>query len=103
MVELHEITSEADRNLFHDRDVLIDAVFGYGLSRPAEGIYAQVINCINATDAVRVAVDMPSGLQADKPSSGPIVKWSPIGRTATSSPSSPMSCISRKRQVSPAK
>lgn len=74
LVELHEITSEADRNLFQDRDVLIDAVFGYGLSRPAEGIYAQVINCMNATDAVRVAVDMPSGLQADKPSSGPIVK-----------------------------
>jgi ADP-dependent NAD(P)H-hydrate dehydratase / NAD(P)H-hydrate epimerase len=73
-VEIFEISNEADRGLFHDRDVLIDAVFGYGLSRPAEGIYAQVINCMNATGAVRVAVDMPSGLMADKPSSPPIVK-----------------------------
>src|SRR5436190_4801771 len=73
-IDLSEISSEADRNLFHDRDVLIDGLFGYGLSRPAEGIYAQVINCINATDALRVSIDMPSGLMADKPSTGPIVK-----------------------------
>jgi ADP-dependent NAD(P)H-hydrate dehydratase / NAD(P)H-hydrate epimerase len=73
-VEVQEISSEADRGLFSDRDVLIDSVFGYGLSRPAEGIYAQVISCINATHAIRVAVDMPSGLMADKPSSGPVVK-----------------------------
>jgi hydroxyethylthiazole kinase-like uncharacterized protein yjeF len=73
-MELVEISSAADRGLFHDRDVLIDAVFGYGLSRPAEGIYAQVIDCINATDAIRVAVDMPSGLMADKPSEGAVVQ-----------------------------
>lgn len=73
-VELFEISNEAHRGLFHDRDVLIDSLFGYGLSRPAEGIYAKVINCMNATDALRVAVDMPSGLMADKPSPGPIVK-----------------------------
>jgi ADP-dependent NAD(P)H-hydrate dehydratase / NAD(P)H-hydrate epimerase len=73
-VELREITSAVDRGLFHDRDVLIDSVFGYGLSRPAGGIYEQVINCMNAADAVRVSVDMPSGLMADKPSSGAIVK-----------------------------
>jgi ADP-dependent NAD(P)H-hydrate dehydratase / NAD(P)H-hydrate epimerase len=73
-VDVREISTTADRGLFHDRDVIIDSVFGYGMSRPAEGIYAQVINCINATDAIRVSVDMPSGLMADKPSSGPIVK-----------------------------
>lgn len=74
LVNISEITSETDRGLFEERDILIDAVFGYGLTRPAEGIYAQVINCINATDAVRIAIDMPSGLMADKASSGVIVK-----------------------------
>lgn len=69
-----EIRTEADQNLFTDRAVLIDAVFGSGLSRPAEGIYAQVIRCINKTNAVRVAVDIPSGLMADKPSEGAIVQ-----------------------------
>ncbi len=57
-----------------DREVLIDAIFGSGLSRPAEGIYAEAIDRINATAAVRVAVDIPSGLMADQRSTGAIVK-----------------------------
>ncbi len=73
-IQINEIVSESDRGLFTDRDIIIDAVFGYGLSRPVEDIYAQVIECINATDALRVAVDMPSGLMADKPSAQPIVR-----------------------------
>ena len=73
-VKMFEISNEGDLDLFDDRDVLIDAVFGYGLSRPTEGLYARVIDSINSTDAVRVSVDMPSGLMADAVSSGPIVK-----------------------------
>ncbi|MBL7842140.1 MAG: NAD(P)H-hydrate dehydratase [Cyclobacteriaceae bacterium] len=69
-----EIRSESDQNLFTDRAVLIDAVFGSGLSRAAEGIYEQVIGCINKTHAIKVAVDIPSGLMADQPSEGAIVK-----------------------------
>lgn len=69
-----EIRTEADQNLFTDRSVLIDAVFGTGLSRPAEGIYAQVIRCMNKTPATRVSVDIPSGLMADAPSAGEIVR-----------------------------
>jgi hydroxyethylthiazole kinase-like uncharacterized protein yjeF len=72
-MEVSEITSEADQGLFTELDVLIDAVFGSGLSRPPEGIYAQVIRCINKTKAVKVAVDIPSGLMADKQSTGEIV------------------------------
>jgi ADP-dependent NAD(P)H-hydrate dehydratase / NAD(P)H-hydrate epimerase len=48
--------------------VIIDAIFGSGLSRPAEGIYAEVIDNINQSSAEVVAVDMPSGLFADQPS-----------------------------------
>ncbi|HEY0742273.1 MAG TPA: NAD(P)H-hydrate dehydratase [Chryseosolibacter sp.] len=72
--EISEITSEADQGLFAGCDVLIDAIFGSGLSRPTEGIYAQAIRCINKTDAIVVAVDMPSGLMADGPSTGDIVE-----------------------------
>src|SRR6478736_2935762 len=72
-ISLFEISKESDRGLFTGCDVLIDAIFGSGLSRPAEGIFAQVISCINQTDAVRVAVDIPSGLFADAPSDGAIV------------------------------
>jgi ADP-dependent NAD(P)H-hydrate dehydratase / NAD(P)H-hydrate epimerase len=69
-----EITTEKDQGLFGEMDVLIDAVFGSGLSRSPEGVYAQAIRCINATDALKIAVDIPSGLMADKPSAGDIVK-----------------------------
>lgn len=73
-VEIFDITKESDQGLFADCEVLIDALFGSGLSRPVEGIYAQVIRCINKTEAIRVAVDIPSGLRADEQSSGEIVQ-----------------------------
>jgi ADP-dependent NAD(P)H-hydrate dehydratase / NAD(P)H-hydrate epimerase len=73
-VSLSEISLPSDRGLFGGCDILIDAVFGSGLSRPVEGIYAQVIPCINDTNAIKIAVDIPSGLLADQPSIGSIVK-----------------------------
>jgi len=72
-IEIFEIASESDKGLFHDRDILIDAVFGSGLTRPPESIYAQVINCMNQSEALRVAVDIPSGLQTDQPSTGQVL------------------------------
>jgi NAD(P)H-hydrate epimerase len=71
---LFDITSEADQGLFHDRQVIIDAIFGSGLSRPVEGIYAQAIACINKTQAITIAVDIPSGLLPDRHSTGSIVE-----------------------------
>ena len=73
-VEIAEIVTESDQGLFAGCDVLIDAIFGSGLSRPVEGIYAQAIRCINKTEAVRIAVDIPSGLMADSFSKGEIIK-----------------------------
>jgi ADP-dependent NAD(P)H-hydrate dehydratase / NAD(P)H-hydrate epimerase len=69
-----EITTDANQELFAGNDVLIDALFGSGLSRPAEGIYAQVINWINETKTIRVTVDIPSGLFADVHSQGAVVR-----------------------------
>ena len=45
-------------------DVLVDAMFGTGLSRPIAGIYAEAIAQINASGKPVVAVDMPSGVDA---------------------------------------
>lgn len=69
-----EIKAETDEASFDECDVLIDAIFGSGLSRPAEGLYAHVINVINQSSATRVAVDIPSGLMADTHSTGAIVR-----------------------------
>ena len=45
--------------------VLVDAIFGIGLSRNIEGEYAHMIEEMNAAKAFRAAVDMPSGISAD--------------------------------------
>jgi hydroxyethylthiazole kinase-like uncharacterized protein yjeF len=65
-VEMFEITSSSDQGLFINIHVLIDALFGSGLSRPLDGIYAQVVNCINQANTIRIAIDVPSGLMTDK-------------------------------------
>jgi NAD(P)H-hydrate epimerase len=73
-VPVREITSPPTEDLFGSCDLLIDALFGSGLSRPVEGLYADVIRRINQSNAIRIAVDIPSGLRADGPSQGEIVK-----------------------------
>lgn len=44
--------------------VIIDAVFGVGLSRKVEGRYRQVIEQMNRMGGTKFAVDIPSGLSA---------------------------------------
>ena len=53
--------------------ILIDALFGTGLSRPLEGHYAKVVDHFNGLALTRVALDVPSGLQIDAPSEGPVI------------------------------
>ncbi len=56
-------------------DIVIDAIFGSGLTRPVKGIYAKVIEYINKCGATIVSVDIPSGLFCDTPSKeGAIIK-----------------------------
>ncbi|MFD2785886.1 NAD(P)H-hydrate dehydratase [Hymenobacter rubripertinctus] len=47
--------------------MVVDALFGTGLSRPLEGDAATLVRHLNASGATVVAVDMPSGLFADAP------------------------------------
>lgn len=45
--------------------VVIDGLFGSGLTRPVEGLYATVINFINSLPNEVVAIDIPSGLMGE--------------------------------------
>ncbi len=47
-------------------DVVIDAIFGSGLSQPVTGLAADVIRCINSSGAMVISIDIPSGLFADR-------------------------------------
>jgi len=45
--------------------VAVDALFGIGLSRPAEGDHAAAITLLNAAGVPVAAVDIPSGVETD--------------------------------------
>ncbi len=45
--------------------VLVDALFGYGLSRPLEGDFAELLQEALATHDYSVAIDVPSGVDSD--------------------------------------
>lgn len=55
-------------------DFIIDAVFGSGLNRKAEGIYKDVIEKINATHAKIISIDVPSGFFCDSPTPSPCIQ-----------------------------
>ncbi len=46
-------------------DYLIDAILGIGISKPVEGEIKEVIQAINASSLPVLAIDVPSGINAD--------------------------------------
>ena len=46
-------------------EICVDALFGTGLARPIEGLYRRVVEAMGASAAHVVAVDLPSGIDAD--------------------------------------
>ncbi|MGQ0793583.1 MAG: NAD(P)H-hydrate dehydratase [Deltaproteobacteria bacterium] len=50
---------------YTEADVAVDALFGTGLSRNAAGFERAVIEFINSLACPKIAVDLPSGLDAD--------------------------------------
>jgi ADP-dependent NAD(P)H-hydrate dehydratase / NAD(P)H-hydrate epimerase len=46
--------------------LIIDGIFGTGLNAPVTGLFAEVIDFINSLAAPVAAIDIPSGLQADR-------------------------------------
>ncbi len=67
-VPVHEIDSGSLKKFQHSvrhADILIDAIFGTGFKPPATGFFAEVIDWVNSAEKFIVAVDIPSGLDAD--------------------------------------
>jgi ADP-dependent NAD(P)H-hydrate dehydratase / NAD(P)H-hydrate epimerase len=53
------------RNKVFQAAIIVDAVFGTGLLKPLDGLYARVVADINEARGLKVAVDIPSGLSTD--------------------------------------
>lgn len=54
-----------DISVIHSADIIVDALFGTGLSRPIEGMAYDAIRLANDSSAYRIAVDIPSGMNGD--------------------------------------
>lgn len=47
--------------------VIIDGIFGIGINKPLQGITQEIVSYINTLSNYKVAIDIPSGMYADKP------------------------------------
>jgi len=65
-----KVEKGATMSRFTQGEVLIDAVFGSGLSRPVEGYWAGFLENLNRQPVSKVAIDIPSGMFADSPTAG---------------------------------
>lgn len=61
-VLLKRIDSENDIPEIPSQVVIIDGLFGSGLSRPLDGLAAEIVKKINQSGATVVSIDIPSGL-----------------------------------------
>jgi hydroxyethylthiazole kinase-like uncharacterized protein yjeF len=61
-LKLNYLTSASQFPAISGGDIIIDAIFGTGLTRPVEGLPQEVIRLINLADATIISIDIPSGL-----------------------------------------
>ena len=60
-----EVTQQLETPQIAPDAVIVDALFGTGLSRPLSGGFAALVKFINSSGREVVSIDMPSGLLAD--------------------------------------
>ncbi len=56
---------EEQKPLVDSADLLLDGIFGTGLKGPVEGFFREIIEFVNSLKKPVVAIDIPSGLDAD--------------------------------------
>ncbi len=65
-VKIFDINKKEDLSHVSENDIIIDAVFGSGLSKPIDGFVAEIIEHINNSGATVISIDSPSGLFSDE-------------------------------------
>jgi NAD(P)H-hydrate epimerase len=64
-LEIKEVLSLNQREDFGSFDLLVDAIFGTGLTSAAEGLHQEIISAMNSSGKPIISIDIPSGLSAD--------------------------------------
>lgn len=60
-----ELSEQAELPTFHDADVVVDALLGTGLRGPVRAVLVALVESINRSGKSVLAIDIPSGLNAD--------------------------------------
>jgi NAD(P)H-hydrate epimerase len=64
-VKLINVTGTDQVPVVSENDVIIDALFGTGLTRKVTGLAADVIKLVNLSEAIVISIDIPSGMFAE--------------------------------------
>lgn len=64
--DVHMVSEESQIPVIHHEHVVVDGLFGSGLTRPVVGLAASVISAINFSMARVLSIDVPSGLPCDE-------------------------------------
>jgi NAD(P)H-hydrate epimerase len=67
-VDVNTLNGDADFPEIKEKEIIIDALFGSGLSKPLDGIVEKLVKHLNQQNTLKIAIDIPSGLFADKSS-----------------------------------
>ena len=54
-----------NKDVVQNQNVIVDAIFGTGLSKDVSGIVKETLEAANQSKAVKIAVDIPSGIKGD--------------------------------------
>lgn len=73
-LEVKYIEEVEDMPIFGAEEILIDAILGSGLSRPVEGTLADLVQFINECENTIVAVDVPTGVFTEAPTTGAAIE-----------------------------
>ena len=67
-VPMYRVNSSDEFPKIDAGEIIVDAIFGSGLNRALTGMTADLIDYLNHQQAIRIAIDIASGLFADSPS-----------------------------------
>lgn len=65
-VPINTIESEKNLPTLNADDILVDSIFGSGLTRPIEGLPKVVVDFMNASELPIIAIDSPSGIRGEE-------------------------------------
>jgi hydroxyethylthiazole kinase-like uncharacterized protein yjeF len=65
-VNLQWIKEASEMPVFDEREILVDAILGSGLSRPLDGELEDLVAFLNECSNIVVSIDIPSGMFADE-------------------------------------